>query len=104
MSDAQTDGMTTRSRLLATLLMVGILAVGLLAVFAAEAAPAPERVYEGSPIVRFDSLQLRLEEAALELFRVGCLEARVLVFPDGEGHLDVFATCVEWPEIRPASQ
>lgn len=104
MSDAQSEGMTTRSRLLLVLLLVGIVAVSLITAFTAEAAPSPEQVYENSPVLKFDSAQLRVQEAALALFRAGCLEARVLVFPDLDGSFEVYATCIEWPEVRPAAQ
>jgi hypothetical protein len=93
-----------RSILLTTLLTLGILLVGLISVFGAEAGPAPDRTFETAPPLRLDSLYFRVQEAAVELFRDGCVEVKVVVLPDGDGPLRVYATCVEWQEVRPASQ
>ncbi|MFQ5946946.1 MAG: hypothetical protein ACE5NC_12000 [Anaerolineae bacterium] len=96
--------MTARSTLLATLLAVGILLVGLVAVLTAEAALVPDRSYETPPPLRLDSLDFLAQEAALKLFRQGCLEAKIVAFPDPHGRTNLFAICVEWREVRPASQ
>lgn len=93
-----------RSILLMTLLTLGILLVGLISVFGAEAGPAPDRTFETAPPLRLDSLYFRVQEAAVELFRAGCVEVKVVVLPDGDGALRVYAACIEWQEVRPASQ
>ena len=93
-----------RSIILVVLLAVGILFVGFISVFGAEAGLPPDRSYETAPPLRLDSLYFRVQEAAFELFRQGCLEVRVVALPDGDGAIHVLATCVEWQEVRPASQ
>ena len=93
-----------RSIILVVLLAVGILLVGLMSVFGAEAGLPPDGSYEMAPPLRLDSLYFRVQEAAVELFRQGCLEVKVVVFPNGDGGVQVYATCVEWQEVRPASQ
>lgn len=93
-----------RSIILTILLTLGILLVGLISVFGAEAGVAPDRSFETAPPLRLDSLYFRVQEAAGELFRQGCLEAKVVVFPERDGGVQVYATCVEWQEVRPASQ
>jgi len=93
-----------RSIILATLLTLGILVVVLLTVFGAEAGLAPDRSYQTAPPLRLDSIYFRVQEAAIELFRQGCQEVKVVVLPDRDGALEVYATCVEWHEVRPASQ
>jgi hypothetical protein len=93
-----------RSIILTTLLTLGIVVVVLLIVFGAEAGLPPDRSYETAPTLRLDSLYFRVQEAAVELFRQGCVEVKVMVLPDRDGALQVYATCVEWNEVRPASQ
>lgn len=92
-----------RPKLLSMLLAAGVF-LGALTVLGGEAATPPERAWATAPPFRYDSLQLRVQEAALELFRKGCLEARVVILPEADGGLSVFAACVEWAELRPASQ
>ncbi len=93
-----------RSLILTTLLILGIFVVGLVVVFGAEAGVSPDRSYQTAPPLRLDSLYFRAQEAALDLFRQGCLEVKVVVLPDWQDNLEVYATCIEWQEVRPASQ
>ena len=93
-----------RSVILTILLTLGILLVGLMTVFHAEGGPVPDRAFETAPPLRLDSLYFRVQEAAIDLFRQGCKEVKVVVLPDSDGALEVYATCVEWQEVRPASQ
>ena len=90
-----------RSIILTILLM---LLVGLMTAHGAEAGLPPDRSHQTAPLLRLDSLYFRIQEAALDLFRQGCQEVKVVVLPDRDGALEVYATCVEWQEIRPASQ
>ena len=90
-----------RSIILTILLMV---LAGLMTAHGAEAGLAPDRSYQTPPPLRLDSLYFRVQEAAVGLFRQGCQEVKVVVLPDSDGALEVYATCVEWQEIRPASQ
>ena len=76
----------------------------LMIVFGAEAGLAPDRSYQTAPPLRLDSLYFRIQEAAIGLFRQGCQEVKVVVLPDRDGALEVHAACVEWQEVRPASQ
>ena len=96
--------MTIRSRLLLMLLMLGILFVGVMTVLTAEAAIPADKSYHSPPPLRLDSFDFRVNEATLPLIRNGCLEVMVLALPDGESDIEVYATCIEWMEIRPASQ
>jgi hypothetical protein len=91
------------AKLLLSLLVAGILGLGLLTGLAAEASPAPERVYETSRVLRLGSPGSRIEETALELFREGCVAAQVMILPDRQGRFKVVAICVEWREHRPTS-
>jgi hypothetical protein len=93
-----------RSVTLTILLMLGFLLVGLVTAFGAEAGLPPDRSYQTAPPLRLDSLYFRAHEAALGLFRQGCQEVKVVILPDRDGALQVYATCVEWHEVRPASQ
>ncbi len=87
------------------LLMLGILLVGLMAVFSAEAALPADKSYQSAPPLRLDSIEFRAQETALQLIRNGCLEVMVvLALPDRESDVQVYATCIEWMEVRPASQ
>ena len=87
------------------LLMLGILFVGLMTVFSsAEAALPADSTLQSSPPLRLDSIVFRANEAALHLIRNGCLEVIVVAIPDGESNFQVYATCVESMEARPASQ
>jgi len=95
--------MTIRSTLILILLGLGILLVGLMTAFGAEAALPLDRVYDSSPPLRLDSLEFQAQEAAQQLIRKGCLEAIVVTLPDREGELQVYATCVEGAEHRPGS-
>ncbi len=85
------------------LLLVGILMVGLMALSAEAALPA-DKSYESAPQLRLDSLEFRAQEAALKLIRNGCMEVMVVAVPDSESDIQVYATCIEWREARPASQ
>jgi len=96
--------MTIRSRLLLMLLMLGVLVVGLMTVLNAEAALPADNLFQSSPPLKLDSVVFRAQEAALHLMRNGCLEVMVVTVPDGDTDFQVYATCVEWMEIRPASQ
>lgn len=93
-----------RSVILTVLLTVSMLLAGPMTVFRAEGRPTPDRVFQTPPPSRLDSLYFRIQEAAIDLFRRGCQEVKVVVLPDRDGALEVYATCVEWQEIRPASQ
>ncbi len=93
-----------RSVILTILLTLGFLLVGFMTVFQAEGGPTPDRVFETPPPLRLDSIYFRVQEAALGLFRQGCQEVKVVVLPNRDGTLEVYATCVEWQEVRPASQ
>lgn len=93
-----------RSVILTILLTVSMLLAGPMTVFRAEGGPTPDRVFQTPPPSRLDSLYFRIQEAAIDLFRRGCQEVKVVVLPDRDGALEVYATCVEWQEIRPASQ
>jgi hypothetical protein len=93
-----------RSVILPILLTLGFLLMGLMSVHGAEAGLAPDRSYQTAPPLRLDSLYFRIQEAAIGLFRQGCQEVKVVVLPDRDGALDVYATCAEWQEVRPASQ
>ena len=85
-------------------IILTILLVGLMTAHGAEAGLAPDRSYQTAPPLRLDSLYFQIQEAAVGLFRQGCQEVKVVVLPDSDGALEVYATCVEWQEIRPASQ
>ena len=93
-----------RSVILTIILTLGFLLVGFMTVFQAEGRPTPDRAFETPPPLRLDSIYFRVQEAALGLFRQGCQEVKVMVLPDRDGTLEVYATCVEWHEVRPASQ
>ena len=95
--------MAVRSILLATLLVLGILLAGLIN-FGAEGALPPTRIEVPLPPLAIDPLELLARQAAEELFRLGCLEVAVMVFPDPQGLIHLAASCTEWREIRPASQ
>ena len=86
------------------LLMLGILLVGLMAVFNAEAALPADKSDQTAPPLRLDSLEFRAQEAALQLIRNGCAEVMIVALPDPESDIQVYATCIEWVEVRPASQ
>jgi hypothetical protein len=92
--------MTAKAKLLLGLLMLGILVVSVASV---DGAPL-DRSWGTVPEAHFDSVQLRIHDAALELFRQGCTEVRVAVFSDLRGGVNVFATCLEWQSVRPAAQ
>lgn len=96
--------MTDRSILLATFLILGILVVGLVSVFGAEAALPPDRSHEIPAPLRMDSIELLAREAAFTLFTMGCLEVTVMVFPDRDDQIHLIASCTEWREVQPASQ
>ena len=85
-------------------IILTILLVGHMTAHGAEAGLAPDRSYQTAPPLRLDSLYFQIQEAAVGLFRQGCQEVKVVVLPDSDGALEVYATCVEWQEIRPASQ
>jgi len=93
-----------RSILLAPLLALGILVVGLVSAFGAEAALPPDRSHEAPPPLRMDSIELLAREEALTLFRIGCLEVSVMVVPHRDGQIHLIASCIEWREVQPASQ
>lgn len=86
------------------LLTLGILLVGLVAAFSAEAALPADTFYQSSPPLRLDSVWFKAQEAALPLLRNGCQEVLVVALPDGESEVQVYAACTEWQEVRPASQ
>ncbi|MBI4591638.1 MAG: hypothetical protein HY725_22660 [Candidatus Rokubacteria bacterium] len=96
--------MTARSKLLVALLTAGILTAGLIGVFTAEGALPPNRIQVTLPLPRIDPFELLAREAADGLFRMGCLEVTVFVFPDPQGLIRVVASCTEWREVRPAAQ
>ncbi len=77
--------------------------VGLMALSAEAAVPA-DKSYQSAPPLRLDSLEFRAQEAALQLIRNGCMEVMVVAVPDRESDIQVYATCIEWLEVRPASQ
>ena len=86
------------------LLLLGFLMVSLMALRAEAALPA-DNSYQVAPPLRLDSIEFRAQEAALHLTRNGCLEVMVVVaLPDTESDIQVYASCVEWLEVRPASQ
>ena len=85
------------------LLLLGILMVGLMALSAEAALPA-DKSYQSAPPLHLDSVEFRAQEAAQQLIRNGCFEVMVVALPDGESDMQVYATCVEWQEVRPASQ
>lgn len=85
------------------LLLLGILMVSLMALKAEAALPA-DNSYQAAPPLRLDSIEFRAQEAALRLTRNGCLEVMVVAVPDTESDIQVYATCIEWLEVRPASQ
>jgi hypothetical protein len=93
-----------RSVILRVLLTVSLLVAGPMTIFRAEGGPVPDRAFETPPPLRLDSIYFRVQEAALGLFRQGCQEVKVVVLPNRDGTLEVYATCVEWQEVRPASQ
>jgi hypothetical protein len=84
--------------MIATLLL-GV-AVGLGSVFLPEAALSLARTHESSPWIELDSIELRAREAAINLFRRGCLEVRVLARSDRQGLTHVTASCAEWRQGR----
>lgn len=100
MFDALPSGMRIRSKLLAALLLVSLIAI-----FAvAEAGLAPDRSHDTPPPVRVNPLELVAREAALKLFSMGCLEVTVMILPDPYGQIRVVASCLEWQGVLPASQ
>lgn len=85
------------------LLLLGFLMVSLMALRAEAALPA-DKSYQVAPPLRLDSIEFRAQEAALHLTRNGCLEVMVVAVPDTESDIQVYASCIEWLEVRPASQ